>query len=294
MPRILPAGVHYGTTTRRWVGDGFALHLVRYDADARYALHGNERASLLFLDRGHCRKRVGAGELELANGATVFLPPARLHADWYPEATTFFAAELADGLLMRLAEAGVRLDDHVQLAAPVARELIARLRSEVAASDSASPLVLEGILLHALVSASRAAASPRHRRPPWLTRVRELLHDRALEPLRLRDIAAAVDIDPGHLSREFHRFFGVAPGEYVRQLRIEYAARRLADSDAPLSEIALAAGFADQAHFSRAFRRATGRTPREYRRLDRAARATGTHGAENADRPMHRCTGRSG
>jgi AraC family transcriptional regulator len=245
---------------------------VRYDADARYALHGNERASLLFLDRGHCRKRVGAGELELANGATVFLPPARLHADWYPVATTFFAAELADPLLSRLADAGARLEDHVQLAPHVARDLIARLRQELVASDSVSPLVLEGIVLHALVSAARTAAPPRHRRPPWLTRVRELLRDRALEPLRLRDIAAAVDVHPGHLSREFHRSFGVTPGEYVRQLRIEYAAARLADSDAPLAEIALAAGFADQAHFSRAFRRATGHPPREHRRMARATR----------------------
>ncbi len=271
VPRILPAGEHYGTTARRWVGDGFALHVVSYAANARYALHGNERASLLFLDRGHCRKRVGAGDLELANGAAVFLPPALLHADWFPTATTFFAAELTDPLLFRLAEAGARLDDHVQLAPHAARELIARLRRELAESDTASPLVLESVLLHALVSASRSRAAPHSRRPPWLIRVRELLHDRALGSLRLGEIAAAVDVHPGHLSREFHRCFGVAPGEYVRHLRIEYAARRLADSDAPLGEIALAAGFADHAHFARAFRRATGRTPREHRRLARTA-----------------------
>jgi AraC-like DNA-binding protein len=40
----------------------------------------------------------------------------------------------------------------------------------------------------------------------------------------------------------------------------------MADSRASLGQIALDAGFSDQAHFSNAFRRSTGMTPTQWRR----------------------------
>ena len=269
MPPILPAGQHYGTIARRWSGDGFAVFQAFYPANGWYPTHGNEQASLIFLERGHCTKSINARDLELGCGSMLFLPSARLHANRFPVATTFLAAEIAEPLLGRLRDAGTPLTDHAQLAPGDARDLGARLRRELAETDSVSSLVLESILLNALASAARSHPPRRIRRPLWLLRVKELLHDRALEAPRLGEIAATVGVHPGHLSREFRRFFGVVPGEYVRQLRIDFAARQLVESDAPLGEIAFAAGFADQAHFARAFRRAMGRAPRDHRRLAR-------------------------
>jgi AraC-like DNA-binding protein len=42
------------------------------------------------------------------------------------------------------------------------------------------------------------------------------------------------------------------------------------ETDVPLSEIALAVGFADQAHFSNKFRRACGTTPAQWRKSRRS------------------------
>jgi AraC-like DNA-binding protein len=50
---------------------------------------------------------------------------------------------------------------------------------------------------------------------------------------------------------------------------VEEAARRLADTDQPLAEIALACGFCDQSHLTRTFRRRTGLTPGAWRRAAR-------------------------
>ena len=56
-----------------------------------------------------------------------------------------------------------------------------------------------------------------------------------------------------HLVRAFRARFGISVGAYVRRERIRWAARALRNSDAPIAEIALQAGFADQSHFTRTF-----------------------------------------
>lgn len=58
-------------------------------------------------------------------------------------------------------------------------------------------------------------------------------------------------------------------GSYVRGLRLEWAARELVQSEAPLARVASGAGFADQSHFTRFFKRQFGITPNAYRRLKR-------------------------
>ena len=114
---------------------------------------------------------------------------------------------------------------------------------------------------------SSPAAGQKPKAPLWLTRAKGLLHDRAFESVKLNEIARAVDIHPAQLSREFARFFRITPGEYLRQLRIESAAKQLEETDMALTEIAAANGFADQAHFSRAFQRRMRLSPAQYRRL---------------------------
>lgn len=58
----------------------------------------------------------------------------------------------------------------------------------------------------------------------------------------------------------------------MRRLRIESTCRELATSEAPIVEIALAAGFCDQSHFTRTFKRLTGIAPSQYREALRAAK----------------------
>jgi AraC-like DNA-binding protein len=53
-------------------------------------------------------------------------------------------------------------------------------------------------------------------------------------------------------------------------VRIEHAARQLADTNVSLAEIAQSAGFSDQSHFSNLFRRHTGQSPYQFRRSVRS------------------------
>jgi AraC family transcriptional regulator len=68
------------------------------------------------------------------------------------------------------------------------------------------------------------------------------------------------------LAKAFRQAFGCTVGQRIRTLRIEQAARQLAETTRPLSRIALEAGFYDQSHFSNTFRNQLHLTPAEYRR----------------------------
>lgn len=104
-----------------------------------------------------------------------------------------------------------------------------------------------------------------HRFPQWLERVRNILEQRFAEPFKLSEIAAEAGVHPVHLAREFRKHYGSSVGEYLRRVRIEYACRELLGSNAAVTNIAFAAGFADQSHFSRTFKRLCGTTPGKYR-----------------------------
>ena len=68
------------------------------------------------------------------------------------------------------------------------------------------------------------------------------------------------------------RAYGETIGGCARRLRVDYVRRELTRSDAPIADIALQAGFANQSHLTRAFHRATGTSPAAYRRLMRDKR----------------------
>jgi AraC family transcriptional regulator len=127
---------------------------------------------------------------------------------------------------------------------------------------------VEAAVLEMLVALARLDRDAT-RTPRWLLRAQELVHARFREPLRVGEVARAVEVHPAHLARAFRRHFGVSLGSYVRRLRLEWAAAELARAESPLASVALAAGFADQSHFSRMFKLHTGLTPRVYRRLRR-------------------------
>ena len=84
--------------------------------------------------------------------------------------------------------------------------------------------------------------------------------------IRNEDLAALVRLNPSHFGRAFRNSFGEPPHEYVIRRRVERAQGLMLSTDAPLSEIALDCGLADQSHLTRLFRRIAGESPRAWRR----------------------------
>ena len=132
--------------------------------------------------------------------------------------------------------------------------------------DEVSRLPIEGAVLRALSEIHRSSSSLDRKSPPhWLRQARDILHDRHTESLCLRDISECVGVHQVHLARGFRSHYQTTVAGYIRRLRIESACKALREDDAPLSQIALDCGFADQAHFCRVFKQFVGMTPSEFK-----------------------------
>lgn len=146
--------------------------------------------------------------------------------------------------------------------------LARRLAREVMAPDDVSPLAAEALALQMLVAATRLDAKVRLGPPPpgWMRRAEEVLHERFRERLTIAAIAREVGVHPAHLAACFREVHRMPLGSYLRRLRVQWAADRLARGDEPIADIAFRAGFSDQAHLTRAFKRETGWTPARFRK----------------------------
>jgi AraC family transcriptional regulator len=63
------------------------------------------------------------------------------------------------------------------------------------------------------------------------------------EQLTLKQIGKTVGLHPVYLASEFRKRYHCTVGEYVRQLRIEFACRRLSQSGDTVAEVAAALVF---------------------------------------------------
>lgn len=85
------------------------------------------------------------------------------------------------------------------------------------------------------------------------------------EDLSIQDIAEAAHLSPSQLTVSFRKFLGESPYAYVIRRRLDRAMGLLRQTDLPIAQVALEAGFCDQAHLTRLCRGRLGKTPRQIR-----------------------------
>lgn len=85
--------------------------------------------------------------------------------------------------------------------------------------------------------------------------------------IRTEDLAAVLQLSPGHFSHAFKQAMGIPPLAHVARRRIQAARQMMVSTDEPLIRIAHLHGFCDQSHFTRIFRRETGIAPQAWRKI---------------------------
>jgi len=160
----------------------------------------------------------------------------------------------------------------LEVSGRVRREVTERLSELPGATGMTRVLILLGALdllsrsadLRPLASAGfrpQLDASDQER----MGRILRHIQDHLTEEIARDDVARAASLSAGAFSRYFRSRTGKTLPEYVNELRIGRSCRFLAETDAPITEIALDCGFLNLANFNRWFRKVTGTVPRDYR-----------------------------
>ena len=122
-------------------------------------------------------------------------------------------------------------------------------------------------LLCSHLSSATSSVSPKTVRDA--ERIKTMLswvHSHFDAELSTASIAASASISESECLRCFRRTIGTTPIQYLKQYRLQQAAKQLTETDRKISDIAAGCGFQDMSYFTRGFREAMGCVPTEYRK----------------------------
>jgi AraC family transcriptional regulator, regulatory protein of adaptative response / methylated-DNA-[protein]-cysteine methyltransferase len=114
--------------------------------------------------------------------------------------------------------------------------------------------------------------------PAWrgsrttVDRALRLIRDGALDSDGVDALATRLGVGPRHLGRLFRKHLGASPIQVARTTRVQRAKRMLDETDLPIAEIAMRAGFGSLRRFNTVFAEVYKRAPTKIRRLRRAVR----------------------
>lgn len=265
---VFPQGHFLGRTETRWSAGGFALtRMVPTVPEHEVHEHTHAEAHFVVLLRGEYLSSAEGAPALAREPLVIYNPPGTLHRDRFRGdgvGGEFMTVTLGMGTLRDYAQA-VALPDRPRAFAAGEGEAWRRLAGLATTREASDALHSESLCAELLDAASAPLRERREHLPPWLWRVREMLHDDCGSELSLGELAAVAGVHAVHLTRSFRRHFGCTPGDYLRRCRLAKAAALLTTSREALVEVAARCGYFDQAHFARSFQAAFGRSPRAYR-----------------------------
>lgn len=268
MYRKFPAGYFTGETTQ-WEIAGVLLSEVRHSVGKAVPMHQHEAPYLSLLLEGAYQERGDDFDITYEPYTLVFHSAGTVHEDEMLGASRFFAVNLLPQWERVIEELGGSPAHVFELHGGDPIWLVLRLYREFLSRNDAAEVNVEALVYEICALIALQKHEDLHE-PTWLREIDCTISERFHDPIDIAAMASAAGVHPSHLCRAFRRFRGHTITDALFAARVQHVARRLAESDEPLSTIASDAGFADQSHMTRVFKRVTGYPPGEHRRKVRA------------------------
>lgn len=98
-----------------------------------------------------------------------------------------------------------------------------------------------------------------------MERIMKVLNDNISDPdFNVEKLSVDVGISRAQLHRKMKEITGISTGEFIRNLKLEQAARLIEKGDINITQVAYAVGFNNSTHFSTVFKKHFGMSPSEY------------------------------
>ena len=242
------------SSIQRFPGGLVAL-LVEMRGGARLAGHRHDTPTVVFIADGEI--------LDIGPATQRVLRVGAIRAIAAYETRDVVAGPVGANVLVVAALPGQPVATHprVRNGGPLgsSRELVKRLVTLITTNTPSEEF--ERLFMDWIVALDGTA----DKRPAWIERVKASLDTTAPFFPTTRSLAARAGVCSESLARAFRRNYGISVREYARRGRVVRARDLLAEPGRTLSQVALAAGFADQSHLTREFSLCFGLSPRRYR-----------------------------
>lgn len=98
-----------------------------------------------------------------------------------------------------------------------------------------------------------------------MERIMKCINENLSNPdFNVEKLTGQVGISRAQLHRKMKEITGISAGDFIRNLRLEQAARLIVENKINVTQVAYAVGFNNQTHFSTVFKKHYGMTPTEY------------------------------
>ena len=118
---------------------------------------------------------------------------------------------------------------------------------------------------HRKLDPNRNTDNPTSEIPYRLRKITDYIHNNLNNKFSIDDLAGQTDWKPHHFIRNFKKYLGVTPYQYILQCKIQKAKALLAETDLLVSNIGYDLGFQSHSSFTTTFYKLTNETPEVFR-----------------------------
>ena len=250
--------------------------------------HWHDEAELTLITDGSCTYHIHLDTYEISEGDLLFIPPTGLHSinvmpggkmcsRTYVFHMDFLGTSSTDVCTLRYL-APIRrhtliLPCVIKKDHPAYPRMIDLFHQADRAYDETPPgyeMILKALLLCA-VAALLPYRDERNARPQLedehtakLKLVLEYIGEHYGEDLSIPQLSKLCYFSEYHFMRFFKKYTGTSCLEYIKNLRLERAASRLAQGGQSILDISMSCGFSNLSYFYREFKKKYGMTPKEF------------------------------
>jgi len=267
--------ITFGEQLKKLEIGGFILTETFHAPRLVLSRHDHECANINLTLKGSFREVIGNSPQEARPSSLLVKPAGESHANQYGDAGAHcLVIEVKPYYLETVNRYSKLFDAPAHIQGGLLPAFVGRIYKEFQTRQSASELMIEGLILEMLAETSRRSIEVSSSMPPRrICEARDFINDNFAHGISLSNVAATIGVNPTYLARMFRKHYGCSVGEYVRRLQLEFAAQELIKSERSLAEVSAAAGFYDQSHFTNAFKLRTKLTPTEFRAVMRNGNA---------------------
>lgn len=250
--------------------------------------HWHEEAELTLITQGECIYQIHLETYRAKKGDLIFIPPAVLHSitaeskagmhsETYVFHMNFLGANTADICSVRyltpILNQELQLPFVIQKEHP-AYETSIQLFMEISkcyeSAETGYEIMLKSLLLQFIGRllpygdkvTEKSQIQTEHIEK--LKQVLEYIEQHYTEELSVSQLAGICYFSEYHFMRFFKKYVGMPCLEYIKNLRLEKAAKLLEQGEYDTLEISLSAGFHNLSYFHREFKKKYGMTPKKY------------------------------